>query len=175
MQEKTSSIIHLCIGDETSKQIWDKLEKMYMSKSLSCKLFLKQSLYRLKMYESSNLVQHVNTFNQIIGDLGSSHDFAVFRNPNLQDFVNRTMCGKETISLDTVNSALLSHNERRQHIDGDKSQGDGLYTSNNQERGRQKEKQTNGKNKQRSKSKAKKKAVCFGCGKTCHFKRHCIN
>ncbi|KAL8167892.1 LOW QUALITY PROTEIN: hypothetical protein V2J09_009391, partial [Rumex salicifolius] len=35
----------------------------------------------------------------------------------------------------TVSSALLSHNKRRQHTDEDKSQGDGLYTSNNQESG----------------------------------------
>ncbi|KAL8143534.1 hypothetical protein V2J09_016566 [Rumex salicifolius] len=45
-------------------------ETMYMSKSLSCKVFLKQRLYGLKMSESSDLVQHINTFNKIIGDLG---------------------------------------------------------------------------------------------------------
>ncbi|KAL8143074.1 hypothetical protein V2J09_016106 [Rumex salicifolius] len=37
--------IHNVIDLKTSKQIWDKLEKMYMSKSLSYKLFLKQRLY----------------------------------------------------------------------------------------------------------------------------------
>ncbi|KAL8137561.1 hypothetical protein V2J09_003562 [Rumex salicifolius] len=39
----------------------------------------------------------------------------------------------------------------------------------------QKEKQTKGKNKQISKSKVKNKVVCFGCGKTGHFKRDCTN
>ncbi|KAL8136943.1 hypothetical protein V2J09_002944 [Rumex salicifolius] len=54
------------------------------------------------------------------------------------------------ISLETDSFALLSYNEQRQHISGDKSQGDGLYTSNNQERGRQKEKQTDGKNNEKN-------------------------
>ncbi|KAL8136941.1 hypothetical protein V2J09_002942 [Rumex salicifolius] len=63
MQEKTASIIPLCLGDEVTYQ----------------------------MSESSDLVQHVNTFNHIIGDLGrvgvkvddKDHDFVVFVNPNL--------------------------------------------------------------------------------------------
>lgn len=50
MREKASSTIRTCLGDEVvhqvlelkySKEIWDKLEKMYMSKSPSSKLYLK--------------------------------------------------------------------------------------------------------------------------------------
>ena len=40
-----------------------------MSKSLTNKLYLKQQLYDLKMVEGSDLSQHINVFNQIIGDL----------------------------------------------------------------------------------------------------------
>ena len=40
-----------------------------MSKSLTNKLFLKQKLYRLKIAEGSNLMQHINVFNQIISNL----------------------------------------------------------------------------------------------------------
>jgi hypothetical protein len=40
-----------------------------MSKSLTNKLYLKQRLYSLKMAKGSNLSQHINMFNQIIGYL----------------------------------------------------------------------------------------------------------
>ncbi|KAL1216090.1 Retrovirus-related Pol polyprotein from transposon TNT 1-94 [Cardamine amara subsp. amara] len=74
LQEKAGLTIRTCLGDEVvhqvldlvnSKEIWDKLEKMYMSKSPSSKLYLKQRLYLFKMSEGSNLIQHVNQFNQI--------------------------------------------------------------------------------------------------------------
>jgi hypothetical protein len=70
--------IRLCVGDdvmshvmdeESPAAIWLKLESRYMSKSLTNKLYLKQQLYRLKMAEGSDLSQHINVFNQIIGDL----------------------------------------------------------------------------------------------------------
>ena len=40
-----------------------------MYKSLTNKLYLKQKLYGLKMAKSLDLSQHINVFNQIIGDL----------------------------------------------------------------------------------------------------------
>ena len=40
-----------------------------MSKLLTNKLYLKQQFYGLKMAEGSNLSQHINVFNQIIGNL----------------------------------------------------------------------------------------------------------
>ncbi|KAL8140015.1 hypothetical protein V2J09_006036 [Rumex salicifolius] len=129
---------------------------MYMSKSLSCKLFLNQRLYGLKMSKSSDLVQHVNTFNQIIGDLGcvgvkvDDEDQAMvlvcLLTPAYETLLTALTCGKESISLETVSSVLLSHNN-----DGNipveislKATGCILAT-------------TRKGNKQRSKSKAKKK------------------
>ncbi|KAL1199976.1 Retrovirus-related Pol polyprotein from transposon TNT 1-94 [Cardamine amara subsp. amara] len=79
LQKKAGSTICTCLEDEVvhqvidlvnSKEIWDKLEKMYMSKSPFSKLYVKQRLYLFKMSEGSNLIQHVNQFNQITADLG---------------------------------------------------------------------------------------------------------
>ncbi|KAL8152631.1 LOW QUALITY PROTEIN: hypothetical protein V2J09_010391 [Rumex salicifolius] len=184
MQEKTTSIIRLCLVDEvidlkTSKQIWDRLENMYMLKSLSCKLFLKQRLHRLNMSDSLDLVQH------IISDLGrvgvkvdeedQAMIFLCSLNPAYGTLLTALTCGKGTISLETISSALLSHNERRQHIDGDKSQADELYTSNIRK----------GEDRRTSKQMARisgylsqrprGKAVYFGCAKIGHFKRDCTN
>jgi hypothetical protein len=78
LEAKAVATIQLCLGDdimyhvldeESLAAIWLKLESRYMSKSLINKLYLKQRLYGLKMTEGSDLSQHINVFNQIIGDL----------------------------------------------------------------------------------------------------------
>ena len=58
------------VMDENSpKKIWEKLESQFMSKSATTKVYLKQKLYRLKMQEGSDLVEHMNAFNQVVTDL----------------------------------------------------------------------------------------------------------
>ncbi|KAL8162080.1 LOW QUALITY PROTEIN: hypothetical protein V2J09_013569 [Rumex salicifolius] len=116
MHEKTTLIIRLCLGDEVIYQIWNKLEKM---------------LYGLKMSESLDLVQHVNTFNQLIGDVRhvgvkvDNEDQAMILlcslTPAYETLLTALTYGKETISLETFSFALLSHNERQQYTGGDKS------------------------------------------------------
>lgn len=78
MQDQVVSTIQLCFLDDithqlmhltTSKELYDKWEKMYMSRSLSSKLYHKYMLFGLKMPRSRELAAHVNSFNQIIGDL----------------------------------------------------------------------------------------------------------
>jgi hypothetical protein len=61
--------MYYVMDEESPATVWLKLESLYMSKSLTNKLYLKQQLYDLKMAESSDLSQHTNVFNQIIGDL----------------------------------------------------------------------------------------------------------
>ena len=70
--------IRLCLGDDVIYHVMEeeslalvclKLESQYVSKLLTNKLYLKQRLYSLKMAEGSDLSQHINVFNQIIGDL----------------------------------------------------------------------------------------------------------
>jgi hypothetical protein len=82
LETRAVATILLCLGDdviyhvmdeESSAAIWLKLESRYMSKSMTNKLYIKNRLYRMKMVEGSNLSQHINVFNQIIGDL-KRHD-----------------------------------------------------------------------------------------------------
>ena len=79
MQTQACATIRLCLTDQiiyyvmditSPKQIWDKLEKQFMSKMLTRKLYLKQKLYGLKMQEGSDLAEHINVLNQLIADLG---------------------------------------------------------------------------------------------------------
>jgi hypothetical protein len=62
-------VMYHVMDEESSATVWLKLESWYMSKSLTNKFYLKQWLYGLEMAEGSNMSQHINVFNQIIGDL----------------------------------------------------------------------------------------------------------
>uniref|UniRef100_A0A453GU10 Retrovirus-related Pol polyprotein from transposon TNT 1-94 n=1 Tax=Aegilops tauschii subsp. strangulata TaxID=200361 RepID=A0A453GU10_AEGTS len=73
MQVQAAATIRLCLAyqvmyhvtdEDSPKGIWDKLAYRYMSKSATNKLHLKQKFYGLKMHEGSDLMEHVNAFNQ---------------------------------------------------------------------------------------------------------------
>ena len=134
------------------------------------------------MFESGDLVAHVNNFNQIIGDLvrvdvkiedeDQAMIFICSLPPHDETVLTALTVDKVTIKLEKVIAALLSHHERRQNTGmTDNSQGDRLYV--NQERGRQQGKQQNGSSMKRSKSKFGKKVVCYRCGKPGHYRRYC--
>ena len=74
IDEKATSIIRLNLGDEvihnilkakTAKEVWEKLEGLYMRKNLMNKLYVKKQLYSLHMKDSSDLLKHLNTFNML--------------------------------------------------------------------------------------------------------------
>ena len=47
------------LDEKTTKSMWEKLESLYMTKSLSNKLFMKKQLFRLMMLEGSNFMEHL--------------------------------------------------------------------------------------------------------------------
>ncbi|GFS34576.1 hypothetical protein Acr_00g0034760 [Actinidia rufa] len=72
---KCVSTIRLCIADNiinnvidenSASALWEKLEKLYLAKSLTNKLYLKRQLYRLKMEEGGSLMEHMNVFNDTV-------------------------------------------------------------------------------------------------------------
>ena len=91
-----------------------------MSKSLTNKLYLKQKLYGLKMQEGTDLAQHINFFNHIISDLLrievkiKVEDQAMVLLCSLplsyEHLVTTLIWGKDTISVEEITVALLSHN-----------------------------------------------------------------
>ena len=75
---KAASMIQLCLADEvmynvmdedTAIDLWLRLESLYMTKSLSNKLYLKKQLYELRMQEGTTVPEHLNFFNKIINEL----------------------------------------------------------------------------------------------------------
>eukprot|EP00253_Pinus_taeda_P028964 PITA_28964 len=58
-------------GEAMTKALWDKLGTLYQSKSLLNKLFLRKTLYNLKMKDGDLVTEHVNTFNIVVSQLAS--------------------------------------------------------------------------------------------------------
>jgi hypothetical protein len=74
------SAICLCLVDdvlfnivsgEDNSGLWMKLESLYMTKSLTNRIFLKRQLYSLCMKEGTKIIDHLNTFNTLLVQLTS--------------------------------------------------------------------------------------------------------
>lgn len=108
-----------------------------MSKTPMNKLFAKQRLYSLKMYEGGDLQAHVNAFNNILADLTQlgvkvdGEDKAIILPcslPSSYDHLVTTLTyGKETITPDSIYSTLLQHKQYHQSVEeGEGSSGEGF-------------------------------------------------
>jgi hypothetical protein len=156
LEAKTMTTIRLCLGDdvmyhvmteESSTAIWLKLESRSMSKSLTNKFYLKQRLYSLKMAEGSDLNQHINVFNQIIGNLKKvnvkfeDEDKALILLNSLptsstyENLITTLTWGKKTLELEDVTRALLAFHQRKKNVD-ENYQGEGLVVKGNYKRGK---------------------------------------
>ena len=78
MDLKAASKIQLCLANEVLHNVMDeemiigscsRLKILYMTKSLSNKLYLKKQLYRLCMNEGIAVLEHLNFFSKVISEL----------------------------------------------------------------------------------------------------------
>jgi hypothetical protein len=147
LEEKAHSSILLSLSDgvlrevadeETAAGLWKKLENLYMKKSLTNRLFLKQRLYTLKMEEGTSLGNHLDEFNKILMDLKNidiqidDEDQALILLCSLPEFfdnfINSMLYGRDTISLADVKSSLNSMELRtRLNGKGSDNQAEGLF------------------------------------------------
>ena len=65
----SDEVLYDVMNEETTAGLWCRLESLYMSKSLSNKLFIKKLYYSLRMKEDTPILQHFNTCNRILSDL----------------------------------------------------------------------------------------------------------
>jgi hypothetical protein len=68
---QADDVLFNIIGDDTTLGLWSKLESLYMTKSLTSRIYLKRQLYSLQMKEGTKVVDHLNTFNTLIVQLTS--------------------------------------------------------------------------------------------------------
>jgi hypothetical protein len=70
-------LVLLNVSDEaTTKDLWDKLGKLYQSKSLVNKLFLRKKMYNLSMRYGDSVEDHLNAFYTVVSQL-VSHDIKI--------------------------------------------------------------------------------------------------
>jgi LTR polyprotein gag-polypeptide-like protein len=125
LEEKAHSTIMLCLADdiitevaeeETPSGLWLKLESLYMTKSLTNKLLLKQRLFGLRMQEGISLREHLDQLNTILLELRNidikieDEDATLILLVSLplsyENFVQSFIVGKDTITLEEVRSSL---------------------------------------------------------------------
>ncbi|GKD42095.1 retrovirus-related pol polyprotein from transposon TNT 1-94 [Tanacetum coccineum] len=184
--EKANSAILLSVTDEvlwevvdqtTASGLWKKMCEKYQNNSLSNRLYQKQRLYTLRMSESTQVKDHLDTFNRIILYLQRAgvkidyEDQALILLCSLPDsyenFVDTMLYGRTTISVNDVKDALLSK-ELKRKVSGDEGSGSGLFAG----RGRSQER-NNGNGRLRSKSRNSSKVKCYLCKEKGHIKRDC--
>ncbi|KAJ9544701.1 hypothetical protein OSB04_024408 [Centaurea solstitialis] len=140
---------------ETSYQIWTKLDKMFMEKSLPNKLHMKLKLYALRLSEGGSITAHLSKFKEIVGDL-----------KNLE---SGFPLSRDSLSLDEVYTALSSKEKMKEINPGHEPRAEGLNA-----RGRPFEKCSTSSSKSRSKSRGKPRKFCNFCKRKGHTMEECF-
>jgi hypothetical protein len=178
LDRKEKSTIRLCLLDSillnvseeaTTKDLWDKLGKLYQSKSLVNKLFLRKKLYNPRMRDGDSVAEHLNAFNTVVNQLVSieikisNEDKCISLLCSLPNSWNNLVVAisSNTISLkfDEVVSSLLSEEMREKNM-GVQSTNALFARGRSQERNRSNCSSGRSKSKGRSKSPRKFVKVC---------------
>lgn len=190
MDEKALTSIQLCLSNEvlrevvhekTATDLWQKLETLYLTKTLANRLHLKQRLFMLRMSEGTSIKSHVDVFNSILMDLENldikveDEDQALLLlcslPPSYKHFRETLIYGRDEITMDDVKSSLFSKDlldKELTHPSTSKENVEALYA-----RGRKMDRNSNSKTSdRRSKSKGKVK-TCFYCKKRGHTIDEC--
>ncbi|KAF7833259.1 Retrovirus-related Pol polyprotein from transposon TNT 1-94 [Senna tora] len=168
------------VADEKSAAgLWLKLETLYMTKSLTNRLYLKQRLYTLRMKEDTPIKDHLAELNKIIMNLKNTdvkiddEDQALILLCSLphsyEHFVDIMLYGREALTMEDVKASLNSRElKRRVSENWSENQAEGLFG-----RGRNKERSF-GNNRGKSRSKSEFwKGICHYCKKEGHWKAEC--
>eukprot|EP00253_Pinus_taeda_P002282 PITA_02282 len=110
--------------EKTVAGLWSKLEKLYMTKSLTNRILLKRQLYGLRMKEGTSIADHLNVFNTLLVQLNSldvkfdSEDKAITLLCSLPEswdhFVTSiSFSTSDIIEFDDVVGALLAEETRK--------------------------------------------------------------
>ena len=184
----TDRVLRKIKKEQTAAAMISALDKLYMSKALPNRIYLKQKLYGFKMSENLSIEGNIDEFLQIITDLEntnvaiSDEDQAILLLMSLPkpfDQLRDTLkygTGRSILTLDEVIAAIYSKElEFGSNKKSIKGQAEGLFAKGKGDsRGRSEGRDRNNKS-SRTRSKSRSKKGCWNCGEDGHFKASCPN
>ncbi|KAJ8616233.1 hypothetical protein MRB53_035605 [Persea americana] len=163
INRQACSTIRLCLAKDqkysvmretSAKELWQKLEEKYMTKSLENRIYLKKKLFRFEYRQGISMTEHLDDFNKIIADLMNidvtidDEDKALLllnSLPNSYDHFTHTLInGKIEVKYDVVSVALINNEYRKKDKQAHKDSSSDALTQN----GSQDESKASGKSKQ---------------------------
>ncbi|KAJ9537531.1 hypothetical protein OSB04_030264 [Centaurea solstitialis] len=156
--------------EETSYQIWSKLDRIFIEKSLPNKLHTKLKLYALRLSEGGSITAHLSKFKEIVGDL---KNLAVKYDD--EDLGLILLCSLPSsfvgipLSLDEVYTALSSKEKMKEINPGHEPRAEGLNA-----RGGSFERGSSSSSKSRSKSRGNTRKFCNFCKRKGHTIDECF-
>ena len=106
-------VLYNVMNEEITAGLWCRQESLYITKSLSNKLFIKKQLYSLQMKESTPILQQLNAFNRILEVKLEEDKFLLLLSslPSSYDHLETTiMYSNQTLELEDVRQ-MLQNNE----------------------------------------------------------------
>ena len=65
----TQDIKYHVLHETSARQLWEILEKKYLTKSVESRLQLKSKLYRFQMQRGCSINEHMNSYTKLLTDL----------------------------------------------------------------------------------------------------------
>ena len=123
--------------EDTAAKIWIKLESLYMTKSLSRKIYLKEQLFGFKMDQSKSLDDNLDDFTKLNIELANADSYEALSDENqaiivlnslpdsYKDLKAAIKYGRDSLTLEDVLIALRSR-EMEMRSEKRASNGEGL-------------------------------------------------
>ena len=132
LNRQACGTIRLCLAKDqkyfvmketSAKELWDKLENKYMTKSVENRLYLKKKLFRFQYKQGTTMNEHLNSFNKILADLQNldveidDEDKALLLLNSLPEsyehLTTTLLYGKDEIKFNDVSNALMNNEVRK--------------------------------------------------------------
>ena len=178
----TNNVLRQVNEEDTAAEVWTKLESLYITKTLTNEIYLKEKLFGFKIDSSKILEENLDDFNVItiglsnINEKISNENQAIILLNYLVESYREVKTiikyGRTSMALEDALSALRSRDIIEIKKKHKSSFVKGLYVKNKSN----KKSHSRSKSESKSQSKGKKNSkpmTCQFCKKECHLKKNC--